>query len=134
MSGASRALRAALVARLRADATLLALLGGARVFAHVPDRQTSPYVQLSIESKPWDTTTDYGAEHDVSFHAWTEHEGPKQAETIIDAIEASLRGATFSLAGHALVNIERRRSLVFRDGEGQTYCGFQSWRVVTEEI
>lgn len=134
MSGANGALRAALVARLAADAPLTALIGADRVFSHVPDGQPSPYVQLRIDAKAWETSTEYGAEHTVELNAWTEGEGPKLADRILAAIEDSLREASITLSGHRLVNLRLQASTVFRDGEGQTYCGYQRWRAVTEEL
>lgn len=142
MSAAGAELKKAIVARLRADAPLLALLGGARVWTNVPrsadtvkrsDGTLQPYVQLRENAKPWDTTTDYGKEHTLELNCWTEHQGTKEADAILAALETSLRDCTLVMSGHRLVNIRWEMGAVFRDGEGQTYCGYQRWRAVTEE-
>lgn len=142
MSGAARELSGVLTTATRAYSPLTTLLGGARIFSHVPAEITEPplgaaaqpYLQFKIGSKPWDTVTDYGKEHTLELWAWTEHNGPKQAQAIVDAVETLFRTWTPTMASHRLVNLVLQYSDVFRDGEGQTYCGYQRWRAVTEEI
>jgi len=133
---ASLQLRKALVGRLNADGALMARTGGRKVLDFVPERTPMPFVQIRLSERPWDTSSDYGREFDVEFNAWTEAEGRKACELILHGIEQSLRGLSgdaLPMDGHRLVNLHLQHVDVFRDGPGQTYCGYQRWRAVTEE-
>lgn len=142
MTSPDLVMRIAFIDRLLAATAVTSLLGGPRVYENVPidvekppaGSAGQPYVQYRGESKPYDTTTERGREHKIELNVWTFKKGSKQANEIMAAIETNMRDALFALTGgHVLTNLEFEFGTVFRDGEGQTYCGYQRWRAVTEE-
>lgn len=130
------AVRQALVARLRADPDLVALLGGARVFDHVPEREAFPYVSFEAEAAEWDTgQTEFGKEIMIDVNAWSRKEGRRECEIILHAVERSLRDmAPAVLTDHRLVNMTFEMADVLREEGGQTYFGYARFRAVTEEL
>lgn len=134
---ATTALRAALVTTLRGNAALTALTGGQpRVFDHASERLPLPFVSIRTDdTQSWDTTTDRGEEITVEFNTWSNAEGRKEPEAVLNAIkEALMQFAPRTLTDHRLVNFEWKASRVIPDEQGQRYFGFQRWRAVTEEI
>lgn len=131
---ASLELRRALITHLRSDSSVTSLLGGPKVFDHVPDSARDPYIQVRENARAWDTSTDYGKEHDVEINAWSSKEGRKEIDEIMRAVELSVRSASLSLNGHRLVSIRFALMDVVREDQGQTYFGYARYRAVTEEI
>jgi len=102
---ASLALQMAVIARLRGDAALVALLGGAHVHDHVPRTASPPYVALArMETRPLGSSVVTGAEHRMVLHIWPAGDGRKDAHAIAAAIEAALI-APLPLDGAHLVNL-----------------------------
>lgn len=146
MSDPAWELQKAIVARLTADAGLIAaqgLSGTARVLDHVPEGQAMPYVELEDgEAAEWDTGREeggsmgYGKEHRLRFFQWSDYEGKKQAKAMNRAIEESLRDceAALIIPGHKVINVRPRFSYVLRDPDLQAYYGVVEIRAVTEEI
>lgn len=137
----STELRAAMIAHIKADANVLASPLGSppRVFNRAPPdsdpRSVFPYVVIQSTARAYDTTTEFGAEHDVEIFVLGESEGDKEGEAIFWALRQALRAwvpAAFST--HSL------RLLVFRfedirsEEGGKRYYGVQRWRAVTEEL
>jgi hypothetical protein len=131
---ATLSLREALVARLKADAGVAALVAG-RVFDHVPEREVFPYVSIRATARAWDTTDDFGKEVSVEINAWSRKEGRRECELILHALEVSLRTmAPAVLTDHRLVNMTFEMADVLREEGGQTYFGYARFRAVTEEL
>ena len=139
-------LQKAIVARLKADANLIAaqgLTGEAMVLDHVPEGQAMPYTELEDgEAAEWDTGREeggsmgYGMEHRLRFFQWSDYEGKKQAKACNRAIVESLRDCenSLNLDGHKVINMRVRLSYVLRDPDLQAYYGVVEIRAVTEEI
>lgn len=132
---ADLAIQEALVARLRADAGVAAFVG-ARVYDHVPERESFPYVSLRTSGvRDWDTSTDFGKELSVELNVWSRKEGRREAKLILHAIEQALRPfAPAVLTDHRLVNMTFEMAEVVREDGGQTYFGYARFRAVTEEL
>jgi len=135
MASASWALQQAIYASLAGDEALTALLGGSRVYDHVPERAAFPYVTFAPGSvRDWSTGTESGCEHTIVLHVWSRGAGRKEALAIIDALSTRLHDAGLSLAGFRLVNLRHETSEVRRDADGETFQGIVRFRAVTEEL
>jgi len=120
LADAARALVGAVMARLGADAGLAALLGGGRVFDHVPRNTEPPYVYLGeVTARDWSTDLEEGAEVFLVLGALSGAKGRREALMIADRVAASLDGAALGVAGFRVValrvtNLESARG---RDGD-----------------
>lgn len=125
-------LQIAHIAALKADATLVSLVG-AKVYDYVPEKSAYPYLIYHItDSDEWDTTTDNGDEHSVYVHVFDDAEGSKRARRIMQRVYELLHDVTtYSLTDHQLVN--SRRVMRAMEREGQLYHGIGLFRAITEE-
>jgi hypothetical protein len=135
MPTASFALQKAIHAALTTNPALLALLGGPRVYDHVPRGAAFPYLTFaqSIE-RDWSTASEPGHEHIVTLHVWSRASGGKEAQEIIGAVRAALHDQPLALTGHRLVNLRQEASEVRRDADGETTQGVVRLRAVTEPV
>jgi hypothetical protein len=96
------ALQGALVAALRADATLAGLVGSA-VFDAPPRGQSAPYVVITRHDLlPRDGDTPPGNEHRVTLHVWHPESSRKAVLAIADAAAAVLLAGALAPAGLAV--------------------------------
>jgi hypothetical protein len=130
---ASAALRAAIHDALISDSPLTALLGGAKIYDQPPRAADFPYVTLG-EARVTDfsTSTEPGAEHQMTLHAWSRQGGHKQAHLIAGALLQALDDAPLDLNGHRLVNLRFAQADVRRESDGRTYHALVRFRAVTE--
>jgi hypothetical protein len=136
MAAPETELRAALIAALEADAGVQATALGAapRIVNRARPQTALPFVVVSAAKRPWDTTSDRGAEIDVELRLAGEAEGDKEGEAIFWAIAQVLRDwAPQTLTSHRLVNMELKFQDVRAEEDGKRYFGLQRWRAVTEE-
>src|SRR5690606_17131679 len=104
MTAASADLQKAMFETLAGDAALAALLGGARIFDHVPTDAAFPYVTFGrVSVFDWSTSTESGLEHLVTLHVWSKAKGKKEAFAILDAVRKVLE-APLTLDSQHLVN------------------------------
>jgi Protein of unknown function (DUF3168) len=133
MASAAWALQQAIHAALTADAGLLALLGGTRVYDDVPTRAEFPYVTFAPgEERDWSTGSEDGTEHVVRLNVWSRAGGRKETMAILSVLRALLHDGGLSLTGHRLVNLRHETSDVRRASDGETYHGMVRFRAVTE--
>jgi hypothetical protein len=132
-TAASTALRAAIHNALTADAALVSLLGGGKVYDEPPRAAAFPYVTLG-ETR----IADFSAggepceEHQLTLHAWSRQGGHKQAHEIAGALLQALDDAPLSLADHTLVNLRFSVADIRREADGRTYHALVRFRAVTE--
>ncbi len=132
-TAASVALRAAVHDALAADAALVNILGGAKVYDEPPRAVVFPYVTLG-EAR----IADYSAggepseEHQLTLHAWSRQGGHKEAHRIAGALLQALDDAPLALADHALVNLRFSVADIRREADGRTYHALVRFRAVTE--
>ena len=87
MADASWALQKAVHAALVGDADVLAALGGARVYDHVPRGAAYPYVTIGQTSvRDWSTGSGDGGEHTLTLHVWSKAAGRGETQAVIGAI------------------------------------------------
>lgn len=127
------ALQSAVIARLRADASLTTALGGAnKVFDYVPQRTAYPYViYYETDRFEQDTSSGRSNEHIVSIHVFSDKEGSKQVQAILQLCDELLQDYTTALIDHRLVNFK----FVSADQvkEDQVYHAIAQYRAYTEE-
>jgi hypothetical protein len=130
---AAAALRAAVVDALSADAPLVSLLGGPKIYDEPPRATEFPYVTLG-EARVADFSAGEapGEEHQLTLHAWSRQGGHKEAHMIAGAVLAALDDAPLGLTDHVLVNFRFATADVRREADGRTYHALVRFRAVTE--
>lgn len=91
----SLALQTALFEHLRADPVLTETLGGPRIYDASPHAQSGegppPYITLRDESvTAWDTKTEEGTAHELTFTVWSAERGFSQVKSIQAALADAL--------------------------------------------
>lgn len=134
MTSPSTELRAAIITALKADAGVRATAMGSapRIVNRARADLAFPFLVITSSHRPWDTTSDRGAEHTLEIRLMGEYEGDKEGEAIFDAVRQCLRTPP-ALATHRLVNLEFAFEDIRSDEDGKRYFGLQRWRAVTEE-
>jgi hypothetical protein len=146
---AEHALHNALLAKLRADATLRSLLaehpyGGSpsvpAVFEYVPQSSTPesasrfPYVVIGdTTAAPFDTDDINGQEHTVTLHIWDRYKGGKRVRQVMDAIYDALHEAELSVDGQNTIFCYFDFSESVPDPDIETRHGVARYRIVTQE-
>ncbi|RVH29429.1 DUF3168 domain-containing protein [Sinorhizobium meliloti] len=116
-------LQGAIVARLKADVGLMALVNG--VYDQPPDTAfaTPKESYVTIGEAQFlrdDATCVNGGEVYLTMHAWSRKVGYPVAKQIADAVAESLHLAPLTLATNRLISIMHRQTRVFRDTDGLT--------------
>lgn len=92
---------------LLADAALTALLGAGRVFNHVPQDESKPYVVLFWEANiAWDTKDSDGFEGTLDHESVTVHHGDRNVLRIMDAIIAAYLASPLVLTSGKVVCLD----------------------------
>ena len=130
------ALQKSVIAALRADSGLVALLGNpARVYDDPPRGLSFPYVSVGPATlADWDTATERGHLHRLTLDIWSRQGGRKEVRAVLGAIETVLHDAALALDGHRLINLRFEFADIFRDEDGETIRGTVRYRAVTEPI
>ena len=133
MSGHETALQIALLARLRADVGLQALIGTpARVWDEPPEDPGYPYLLIGRgESRPVEADG-CGVEHRLTLIAVSEFRGHEEARAIVAAVRACLEGAELEHAGVRTISLSVGLADVFRAGDHRRIHGVMRLRAVTE--
>lgn len=132
MSSGSLALRAAIIAAVKADSDLAAL-GVAQVYDSVPDGVVFPFVSFGPEmSGPWEATCLDGADTALQLDVWSRAVGSVEALRIADALRTTLHRQSLSLSGQALTVLTVDACQVMRDPDGKTTHAILRLRALTE--
>lgn len=133
MSSPAWELQKAVYDALSADADLIALLGGARIYDHVPRGAAFPYITFGPSTtRDWSTGTEKGSEHLLTLRVWSKAGGEKEVHLMLEAIRAALHEAALTPAGHRLVSLRHELSDAVREPDGETYQGVARFRALTE--
>jgi hypothetical protein len=133
MSTAAAALRAAIHDALAADAPLVALLGGPKIYDEPPRAAEFPYVTLGeARVSDFSTGSEAGEEHQLTLHAWSRQGGHREAHLVAGALLQALDDAPLPLADHRLINLRFALADVRREADGRTYHALVRFRAVTE--
>lgn len=135
MSEPLLALQGAIVDALKGDATLVALLGGAKIFEHAPPSTTHPWIAFDeLRSAKTDVSGYRTREHRLSLLCVSRQPGTKEALAIAERVAAVLDDAPLALAGHRLVNLAAIAVEIIRVGREPLRKARVSLRAVTETI
>ena len=128
-------LRAAIRARLVADAALVALLGGPKVHDEPPRAAEPPYVTFAdVQARDWSTGGDRGHEQRLGLSVWSRQGGDREALTIADRVATLLDDADLTPAGHRLVNLRVTAQEVARPDRAGLRRVTLRLRAVTEQL
>jgi hypothetical protein len=129
-----RALQAAVLAQLRADSSVSALLDG-RIHDEPPASPAYPYVTIGrTETRPWGGLNGEGVEHALTLTCVSRFGGTEEAKAVVAAMRAALHGAELMLTDHRLVNLRATYSDVFRGSDWRSTFGVLRVRAVTEPL
>lgn len=133
MASGATALRAAVIALLRADGALAAIMGGsARVYDAPPERAALPFAAWEAE------TNDDGPDAVITMtlHAFSRAEGRKEVEAIGARIEALLdeQESAPQIVGFRIATMRKTFSDASPEENGNTYHGVTRFRVFLEEL
>jgi hypothetical protein len=135
MTNPGWALQKAAYEALIANSALTTLLGGGRLYDHVPQTSAFPYIAIDqMRINDWSTGTERGSEHVLMLHIWSRYDGKREAYEIADAIRAALDDAELTLDDNRLVNLSHQYSDLKRDPDGETYHAVMRFRAVTEPL
>lgn len=135
MSDASFELQVAIVALLKNDPKLTALIGG-RVYDHVPRDPTTnkvtatfPYVSLGPDQElPEAADCVRATEFVLQLDAWSREPGFPEVKKVARAVEDALHDVELPLPGNAMVYFEYDGRRVFRDPDGLTSQAAMTFR------
>lgn len=127
-------LQQALFQRLKSDASLSALLGGAGLVEQATDNIAFPYVTCGQTSAfDWDTGADNDADQLVTMHVWSKAHGEAETRNIMDRIEARLADAALAIGPHGQTRLSLEFAEARFDEDLAVHHGLLRFRAVTEE-
>jgi hypothetical protein len=127
-------LQKAVVARLKADAGVTALVGQ-RIYDRVPPDAVFPSVSLGPEQTAPSRADCYdGREITFQVDVWSRAVGFPEVKRIAEAVRAALQDAPLSLTGHRLLDITFTEARTFRDPDGLTSHSAMTFQAITEPV
>lgn len=133
MTDHESALQKALVAAMKGDAAVDALLGG-RVWDQAPEGAGFPHLLVGrCESRPLDADGG-GVEQALTLTAVSRFAGTEEAKAISAAVRARLHEATLEADGVRTVSLRVVWSDVARSGDGRRTWAVVRLRAVTEGV
>lgn len=127
------ALQKAMVAALKADPALSALIQG-RVYDQAPEGALFPYLALGrCESRPV-AADGGGVEQKLTLTGVSRFAGSEEAKAVAAAVRACLHEAALEADGVRTATLRATFADVFRAGDGRRTYAVLRLRAVTEEI
>lgn len=128
----SGVVRRAVIARLKADATVAGIVG-ARVHGETPTNPTWPFIYYGpARTTTYGTSCGDGSEHPITLHAFAKGPGTASIENLNRAIVAALDGADLDLGGLTFHGIDWLDSQIMPDGdETSAYHGVVRFSAAT---
>jgi hypothetical protein len=134
MTAPAAELQKAIFSSLSGDATLVALLGSARIFDDAPANVAFPYITFGRTSiYDWSTGTESGTEQLFTLHIWSKAKSKKETLDIMEVVRERLNDASLPLDGHQLVNLRLEFAEARHDDDLSVHHGMMRFRAVTEE-
>lgn len=135
MAHPSAELQSTIVHALATDPSVLALLGGPKIFDRVPERESFPYLTLGRTAVvDWSTGTEDGTEHILTLHVWAKGGGKRETYEIMDRVSTKLHDAALPVSGHHLVNLRLQFAEARQEPDSPAYHGILRFRAVTEPV
>lgn len=138
MMDTSLALQAAIVAALKTDVAVDAIVGE-RVYDRVPDNANLPYVVygddqvLQDDADAGDCLSE-GFEVFVTLHAWSKAYGQVEAKRLGGAIRSALHNAELTITDHRLITFEHDSTRYLRDPGGLQSHGVVTFRALLDAV
>jgi hypothetical protein len=127
------ALQKAVLAALKADAAVVALVGG-RVFDQSPEGTEHPHLVIGrCESRPV-AADGGGVEQRLTLTGVSRFAGSEEAKAVAAAIRACLHEAVLEADGVRTATLRANFADVFRAGDGRRTYAVVRLRAVTEEL
>ena len=133
MSAPAAELQKAIFTRLGEDPALVGLLGGAKVFDHIPANAPFPYITFGRTSVyDWSTDTESGTEQLFTLHVWSKAKGKAETLAIMELARRALHDKDLALEGHRLINLRAEFEEARYDEDLAVHHGLLRFRAVTE--
>ncbi|MER9582652.1 DUF3168 domain-containing protein [Mesorhizobium sp. M0276] len=127
-------LQQALFLRLKSDASLSTLLGGAGLLERATDNAAFPYVTCGQTSAfDWDTSAENNNDQLVTLHVWSKAKGEAETLAIMDAIKARLANAVLEIGPHGQTRLSLEFTEVRHDEDLLVHHGLLRFRAITQE-
>ena len=125
----------AMVAQLKADAGVRAVLGDpARVWDQPPDRPVFPHLLIGrVESRPV-AADECGIEHVLTLTCVSKYPGSEEARAVVAAVRAGLLDVVLEADGMRTVSVRVVFSDVFRSPDMKRAWAVVRVRAVTEDV
>ncbi|RWC51051.1 MAG: DUF3168 domain-containing protein [Mesorhizobium sp.] len=131
---ASGDLQQALFQRLRSDASLSALLGGAGLLEQPADNAAFPHVTCGQTSAfDWDTGAENNDDQLITLHVWSKAQGDAETLAIMDAIKARLADAVLVIGPRGQTRLSLEFTEARHDEELLVHHGLLRFRAITQE-
>jgi Protein of unknown function (DUF3168) len=127
-------MQGAIVARLKADPAVAALIAG-RIYDSVPQGAVFPYVTIGpVDSVGFDPDCITGFEVAQQIDCWSRAPGFPECKKIVDAVRAALHGKeeTMPLSSNGMTFLEHRSTRITRDPDGLTSHGILGFEAAIE--
>jgi len=129
----SLSLQQEIYSALTGSTSLVALLGGTRVYDDTPEDTPFPYITLGQSiMRDWSTASDQGREHLLRLHVWSRETGGREAQLISEEIINVLHDAVLNLQDNALINLRFLGADHITDADRKTHHSILRFRAVTE--
>lgn len=122
----------AVIAKLKLNTSVMGYVG-TRVYADTPQSTAFPYIVVSIQSGPFDTTTTTGMEHTVTVQIFSRDPSPQEAGNIRAAVYNLLHRneSSFTLDSGTLFNLNYSGvGFIEQEPDGKTWQGLAQFRAV----
>lgn len=135
MSDHESALQKGLIAWLKADETLQALLGDpARIWDEPPAKPGFPHLKLGATQSQAVRAENCGREHSVTLHCVSRFAGAEEARAICAAVRERIDGATVEADGVRTISLRTTFTDIFRSNDLRRTYGVIRVRAITEDI
>lgn len=127
-------LQQALFLRLKSDASLSALLGGAGLLEQPADNAAFPYVTCGQTSAfDWDTSTENTDDQLITLHVWSKAHGDAETLAIMAAIQARLADAALVIGPRGQTRLSLEFAEARHDEDLLVHHGLLRFRAITKE-
>ncbi len=135
MASAEWLIQKAVYGVLIADSGIQAQVGStARVYDHVPQGSTFPYITLGVGIAIDESTfSKFGQVHTIDIDCWSRYRGFQEIKDIMTAVNDALHEAVLTAAGFVVAGIIQTFSQAINDPDGLTRHGIQRFDVTVFE-
>ncbi|TPI41565.1 DUF3168 domain-containing protein [Mesorhizobium sp. B3-1-9] len=124
----------ALFLRLKTDASLSALLGGAGLLEQANDNAAFPHVTYGRTSAfDLDTGADNDGDQLITLHVWSKAQGEAETRLIMNSIKARLDGAALSIGSRGQTRLSLEFAEARYDEDLAVHHGLLRFHALTQE-